>query len=147
MEIKARVKYLRIGPRKVRPILNLIRRKYVRDAFDILTNINKKGARLTERLLRSSVANAKVKKIDEENLFISDIRADGGPMLKRFMARAMGRADRILKRTTHINVVLVEKERAVQKGMLKTEEAYTKEVKKTRGRKPKKEETKVGSKR
>ncbi len=111
MEIKANVKYLRIGPRKVRPVINLLRKKYVNDALDILANLNKKGARLTERLLNSAVANARVKKMNEEDLFISDIRADGGPMLKRFMARAMGRADRILKRTTHINVVLTEKQR------------------------------------
>ena len=113
MELKASVKYIRIGPRKVRPVINLIRRRYVRDAFDILANLNKKGARLTERLLRSTVANAKVRKIDEGNLFISDIRADGGPTLKRYMARAMGRADKILKRTTHISVVLTEKEKKV----------------------------------
>ena len=92
MEIKANVKYLRIGPRKVRPVINLLRKKYVNDAFDILANLNKKGARLTERLLNSAVANARVKKMNEEDLFISDIRADGGPMLKRYMACAMARA-------------------------------------------------------
>ena len=140
MEIKASVKYIRIGPRKVRPVINLIRRKYVRDAFDILANLNKKAARLTERLLRSTVANAKVKKINEENLFISDIRADGGPMLKRFMARAMGRADKILKRTTHISVVLIEKEKKV-KGKQEAEASRAKDVKKKESRKksPKKQ--------
>lgn len=109
MEAKAKIKYLRIGPRKVRHILNLLRHKYVGEAFDILANMNKKGARLTEQLLKSAVAGAKGKKMDENTLFISDIRADGGPTLKRFMARAMGRADRILKRTTHLSVVLIEK--------------------------------------
>jgi len=111
MEAKATIKYVRIGPRKVRHVMNLLRSRFVDEAFDILANLNKKGARLTEALLKSAVANAKIKKMAEEELFILDIRADGGPVFKRFMARAMGRADRILKRTSHLKVVLVEKKR------------------------------------
>ena len=111
MQAQASVKYLRISPRKVRLVLDLVRNKHVDDARDILANLNKKAARLTGELLKSAVANAKVKKMDEETLFISDIRADGGPTMKRFMSRAMGRADRILKRTSHIKVVLIEKKR------------------------------------
>ncbi|MBU1863964.1 MAG: 50S ribosomal protein L22 [Candidatus Omnitrophica bacterium] len=110
MEARATIKFVRIGPRKVRPVMNLLRKKFVPEAFDILKNINKKGARLTEQLLKSAVANAKRKKMDDANLFIADIRADGGPILKRLMTRSMGRADRILKRTTHFQVVLIEKE-------------------------------------
>lgn len=108
MEAKAKVKYLRIGPRKARIVLDLVRSKSVQEAFDILTNCNKKAARMTEQLLKSAVANAKVKKMDEASLYVSDIRADGGPIMKRFMSRSMGRADRILKRTTHLSVTLAE---------------------------------------
>jgi large subunit ribosomal protein L22 len=115
MLIKSTTKYMRIGPRKVRPVLNVIRGKYAVDAMAILANINKKGARLAEKTVKSAMANAHVQKIDEANMFILDARADGGPILKRFMSRAMGRADRILKRTTHIQVVITEKVRAKKK--------------------------------
>ena len=108
MEASAKLKFLRIGPRKVRSILDLIRNKPVSKAFEILSAVNKKGARLTEELLKSAVANAKNKKMDEAQLYIADIRADGGPIMKRMMPRSMGRADRILKRTTHLSVILKE---------------------------------------
>lgn len=114
MEAKAKVTFVRIGPRKVRPVIDLIRNKHIDSAFDILGSVNKKGARLTEDLLKSAVANAKVKKMNEEELFISDIRADGGPTMKRYMSRSMGRADRILKRTSHLSVILTEKKREQQ---------------------------------
>ena len=111
MEAKATIKYLRIGPRKVRPIIDLVRNHYADDAMAILRNMNKKGARFAEELLKSAVANAKGKKMNESNLFVSDIRADGGPMLKRILTRSMGRADRLMKKTTHLKVILTEKER------------------------------------
>jgi len=69
---------------------------------------------MAEQLLKSAVANAKVKKMDEESLYISDIRADGGPIMKRFMSRSMGRADRLLKRTSHLSITLEEKQTAEQ---------------------------------
>ncbi len=69
----------------------------------------RKGARMTEALLKSALANAKNKKMDEAKLYIADIRADEGPTMKRLMTRSMGRADRILKRTTHMSVILKEK--------------------------------------
>ena len=109
MEAKAKAKYLRIGARKTRLVLDLVRAKEVSEAFDVLGNLNKKAARLTEQLLKSAVANAKTLEMDESTLFISDIRADEGPTMKRFMARSMGRADRILKPTTHLSVTLVER--------------------------------------
>ena len=113
MEARAVIKYLRIGPRKVRPVLDLVRRKPAKKALGILSALNKKGARLALQALKSAMANAKIKKMNEDNLVISDIRADGGPILKRFMSRSMGRANRILKRTTHITVVLHEAIEAV----------------------------------
>ena len=105
---KAIVRFVRIAPRKVRPVTDAIRWRPVQDAFDILMVLNKKAARITEKLLKSAVANAKVLKMDETRLYISDIRADGGPTMKRFMSRSMGRADRILKRSTHLSIVLKE---------------------------------------
>ena len=134
MQAQASVKYLRISPRKVRLVLDLVRNKHVDDARDILANLNKKAARLTGELLKSAVANAKVKKMDEETLFISDIRADGGPTMKRFMSRAMGRADRILKRTSHIKVVLIEKkrEKSIEETMLSEQSVDSKKIKKSK---------------
>lgn len=111
-EARALVKYLRISPRKVRLVINTIRRKPVGIAFSVLTTLNKKAARLVEKGLKSAVANAKGKGLDESRLMVSEIKADGGPVMKRFMSRAMGRADEILKRTTHLTIVLREGERS-----------------------------------
>jgi large subunit ribosomal protein L22 len=108
---KAVVKYVRIAPRKVRPVINTIRHQHPEKAFYILATLNKKGARMVEKLLKTACANAKVLGLDETRLVISDVRADGGPMMKRFMARSMGRADRILKRMTHLSMVLTESNR------------------------------------
>ena len=112
MEARAVIKYLRISPRKMRLVINTIRRKPASTAVSILATLNKKAARLVEKALKSALANAKVKGLEESRLVVSEIKADGGPMLKRFMARAMGRADEILKRTTHLTVVLRERERS-----------------------------------
>ncbi len=105
---KSILKYARIAPRKVRPVINTIRFQHPEHAFQILAVINKKAARLAEKVLKSAVANAKVLGMDETRLIISDVRADGGPSLKRFMARSMGRADQIVKRMTHLSVVIME---------------------------------------
>lgn len=108
MQAKAVVKHIRIAPRKLRLVLDLVRNKPAREAMYRLQITNKKGARLAEKVLKSAIANAKVLKMDEDRLVVSEIKADGGPMHKRFMARSMGRADRILKRSSHITVVLEE---------------------------------------
>lgn len=101
-------RFLRISPRKVRVILDAIRRKPAHEALRILFTLNKKAARMTEKVLKSAVANAKVLGLDENRLYVSRVQADGGPVMKRFMSRSMGRADRILKRMTHLSVVVVE---------------------------------------
>ncbi len=105
---KAIVKYLRISPRKVRLVVDAIRYQPVYKAFPILFSLKQKAARMTEKLLKSAVANAKVLGMDENRLYVSKIYADAGPMFKRFMSRSMGRADRILKRTTHLSMELQE---------------------------------------
>lgn len=105
---KAIARYIRISPRKVRLVINTIRRKPAGEAFRILMTLKKKAARLAEKVLKSAVANAKVLGLEQDRLYISDIRADGGPVMKRLMTRSMGRADRILKRTTHLSLVVRE---------------------------------------
>ena len=105
---KAVTRYIRISPRKMRLVLNIIVRKPVHQAFSILAHTKKKAARLVAKTLKSAVANAVQKKMDENRLFVRLAFADGGPTLKRFLPRAMGRADGILKRTTHLTVVVEE---------------------------------------
>lgn len=107
-EARAVVKYLRISPRKVRLVINAIRKKPVPLAFSALMALNKKAARIVERGLKSAVANAKGKGFEESRLWVSEIKADGGPVLKRFMSRSMGRADKMLRRTTHLTIALRE---------------------------------------
>lgn len=105
---KVVLKYLRISPRKARLVLDAIRFKPVQKAHFILTTLNKKAAVMASKALSSAVANAKVLGMDENKLYVSDVRADGGPVFKRFMSRSMGRADRLLKRTTHLSLSVSE---------------------------------------
>lgn len=109
---KAVVKYVRIQPRKLRLVIDTIRRKPVYQAFAILSSIRKKGARLAEKLLKSVVANARVKGLEEDRLYISAVFADVGPTLKRFRSRSMGRADRVLKRMAHLTMAVSEGQKA-----------------------------------
>lgn len=109
MEARAGVKQIRISPQKARLIADLIRGKDVDVAINQLRFMPKKGARIIRKVLESAVANASQNDaIDIDTLYIKEIYVDGGPMLKRIRPRAMGRASRILKRTSHINVVLEE---------------------------------------
>jgi len=137
MEAKAITRYIRISPRKVRLVTNLVRSKPLSNAFATLATLNKKAARVIEKTLVSAEANARFKKLDENRLYIRDIRADGGPMFKRFMARSMGRADQILKRTTHLTIVLDEHERKVSFPRKGSEEDTAK------GAKPSKTKSKI----
>lgn len=107
-EAKALGRYLRISPRKMRLVINTIRRKPADRALLELSFIHRKAARMAHKVLKSAIANAKVLKMDAGRLVVSDVRADGGPVLKRFFSRSMGRADRMLKRTTHLTVILRE---------------------------------------
>ena len=104
-------KFLRIAPRKMRLVINPIRHQHPERAFQILMTLQKKAARMVEKVLKSAVANAKVLGMDESRLTIADVRADGGPTMKRFMERSMGRANRIIKRTTHLTLILKEGDR------------------------------------
>ncbi len=111
MEAKAHVKYVRISPRKVEIVLDHIRGKKIDEALAILQYLPHKGARITEKLINSAVANAENNHdMLRENLYVDKIYANQGPTLKRYKPRAQGRADLIRKRSTHISVVLKEKQ-------------------------------------
>lgn len=100
-------KFIRISPSKVRIVIDLIRGKNYFDALAILENTPKAASLPVKKLLNSAAANAEVNKgMSKDDLYVAEIFADNGPTLKRVMPRAQGRAFRILKRTSHITVIL-----------------------------------------
>jgi len=111
VEARAVARYVRIAPRKVRIVLDLIRNKDVDEALAILKFTPKAASPIVYKLVNSAAANAEHNyNMNRDNLYISQAYADQGPTLKRFKARAMGRAGMIRKRTSHITIVLKEKE-------------------------------------
>ena len=106
MIVKAQGKFLRISGTKVRQVIDLIRNKDVVYAKSLLTTINKRPKEYLIKILNQAIANAKVKGFTPEQLYISKITCDGGPMWKRYKAGAFGRATPILKRTSHIKIEL-----------------------------------------
>ena len=110
MEAKAIAKTVRIAPRKARLVADLVRGKSVGEAIVILANTNKAASPLIDKVVKSAAANAiNNQMMDEETLYIKEIMINEGPTLKRFRPRAKGSASPILKRTSHINVVVGEK--------------------------------------
>lgn len=110
MEVKASLRYARVGAQKARLVADLVRGKDVNEAVKALTFLNKKTAGMVKKLIESAVANAEYKKVmDVDNLYVKAIWVDQGPVLKRFRPRAQGRAFGVRKKTSHINVVLEEK--------------------------------------
>ncbi len=109
MEIKAKVKNIKMSPRKVRLVVDLVRGLKVSNAVDQLMFLNKKAAKPTRKLIESCLANAIHNyELDKNNLYIKEIRVDDGPTMKRWKPRAFGRASAIRKRTSQINVILAE---------------------------------------
>src|SRR5256885_14196937 len=110
MEAKASLRYLRITPRKVRVVADLIRGKNVNAALAQLTFVEKRAAEPLAKLLRSAVANAeqaaKDQNLDVDQLTVKELMVDQGPSLRRFMPRAMGRAFKVLKKTSHISLTI-----------------------------------------
>jgi len=108
MEVKASCNDLRISPQKVRLVANEVRGYEFSEAVDLLKHIHKKSAKVLLKTVKSAAANAKVFNPDiaEADLYIKKIFVDAGPVWKRFMPRARGRADRILRRTSKLTVVL-----------------------------------------
>ena len=109
MEARAVGKYIRISPQKVRLVADVVRGMSADQAITTLKFMPKKGAGILRKVIESAVANAtQDDQVDVDNLFIKKVTVDGGPSLKRIRPRAMGRATRIIKRTSHITVVLDE---------------------------------------
>jgi len=109
VESKAILKFVRVSPRKVRRVTNLIKGKRAGDALLNLGFLPHKGGKLVSKVLKSAMANAEQKKVaDPESMKISKALVDQGPTMKRMMPRSMGRADIIKKRTCHITLVLEE---------------------------------------
>lgn len=109
MEIKACARYLRISPSKLRLVARPLKGKKVEEALALLRFLPQRGARVVRKVMEAAVANAEQRpQVDVDTLLVKGIQIDGGPSLKRFQARAMGRVNRILKRGSHITVVLME---------------------------------------
>ena len=107
MDIKAHAKFVRISPRKVRLVTNLVQGMKVPHALVQLKMTTKRSAPVLEKLIKSAMANARHNfKVDPDNLVISEAIVNMGPTMKRWRPRAMGRAAKIRKRTSHISVTL-----------------------------------------
>ena len=110
-EARAIAKHIRISPRKVRQVVDLIRGKKVDEALAILKFTPRRASTAVEKVVKSAAANAEHNlEMDKAALFVSEAFVDQGPTLKRYKPRAMGRADLIRRRTSHITVVVCEKE-------------------------------------
>ena len=113
MEVRASSRFVRLAPRKVRLVVDLIRGKPVEAALGILEFTPKRGAKVVAKTLRSAVANAEnIQRVDVDALYVKRAFVDEGPTLKRFLPRAHGRATPVLKRTSHVTVIVDERRRA-----------------------------------
>lgn len=111
MEAKAVAKYVRMSPIKLKPVTDLVRGKDLNEALTILKFTPGKGAELVEKVVQSAAANAENNfDLNRDDLFVAEISANQGPTMKRWRAGAQGRGMGILKRSSHISVVLREKE-------------------------------------
>ena len=108
MRPRAVARYVRISSRKVRIVIDLIRGKQVSEALAILKFTPKSASPVVEKLLKSAIANAEYKGLNKDDLYVAEVYADQGPTLKRMMPRAKGSGAMILKRSSHITVVLDE---------------------------------------
>jgi len=122
LEAKAIEKYIRISPRKVKYVIDIVKKKPVEEAIGILSLTPNRAAVYVKKAIQSASANAtenfKEYKVAEDDLVIKEIYVNEGPTLKRFKPRARGRADRVLKRTSHITVLVSDenKKNLVKKG-------------------------------
>jgi len=109
METVAVAKYIRMSPQKIRLVADLIRGKKVEEALNILSFTPKASAPIISKVLKSAIANAGQKQgVDVDTLMVKHISVDEGPTMKRYRARAMGRGNTILKRSSHIKIVVEE---------------------------------------
>ncbi len=113
MEAKAIAKYVRMSPRKARLVANLIKGKDIQEAEAILRYTPNKAAKVIQKVLLSATANAENNlELNRENLVVKSAIIDQGPSIKRIKPRAQGRADRMVHRTSHVTVVVAEREEA-----------------------------------
>ena len=110
MEAVAYLRHARISPRKVQIVLDLIRGKDADTAMAILQNTRRGASEYLAKLLKSACANAEVKQMDTSKLYVSECFVTPGPTMKRMLPRAKGSADRILKRTSHVTIVVKERD-------------------------------------
>lgn len=114
MEYRAHARYVRMSPRKMRRVAGLVKGKDVEQALGLLHYTVKAASAPIERTIRSAASNAinvaGSSHLKIEDLYVKNIQVDGGPPLKRFRAGSMGRASRVIKRTSHLSVVLAEKQ-------------------------------------
>ena len=134
MIAQARGRFIRVSPTKMRDVIDLIRGKDVVRSFAILGVMQQGPAPMVKKILTSAVNNAKQKGLTEDQLVVSRIIADKGPMWKRYRAVAFGRASSILKRTTHVTIQLDVKAQPVQQKVTKTK-TVEKKSRKTHGAK------------
>jgi len=113
METVAKAKHIRQSPKKMRPVIDLVRGKSVNEALTLLQFTNKKAANLIRKTIQSAVANMtnNLDHQDVDDLFIKAAYVDGGPVMKRWRAAAMGRAVPIMKRTSHLTIILSDKKK------------------------------------
>jgi large subunit ribosomal protein L22 len=107
--MEAKLRYLRVAPRKARLVVDLVRGKGVAEAISILTFTRRAASEPVRKLIESAMANAEATDADVDRLYIKTICVDEGPTMRRFRPRAMGRATRINKRTSHVTCVLAER--------------------------------------
>jgi large subunit ribosomal protein L22 len=109
MSVTAKLANYRQSPRKVRLVATLLKGKSIEDALVEVRLLEKRAAPIIEKLIKSAVANAKSQGLDVSSLYIKELRVDKGVVIRRFMPRAMGRAFPIMKRSSHVSVVVAEK--------------------------------------
>ena len=111
MEAIAKAKHLRQSPYKIRQVLDIVRGKNVNEAINILQYTNKKAAKFILKTLNSAISNLSVndEPYDVDKFYVKTAFVDGGPMMKRWRAAAMGRAVRILKRSSHLTIIISQK--------------------------------------
>lgn len=107
MDVRASTRFIRVSPQRTRNVVDLIRGVPVQSALTTLNFTNTKAAKIVNKTLKSALANAKQLEIENlDGLFVKEVFVNEGPIMRRFIARAMGRATRIRKRTSHITIVL-----------------------------------------
>ncbi len=107
--VRAVLKYYRMSPRRVREVADIIKGKRVEEARNILDFTNRRAAPAIKKLLDSAIANAENNfSLDPDRLIVARITVDEGPMWKRFVTKSHGRANRIVKRTSHVTIDLAE---------------------------------------